>query len=322
MNKSCPVYVVCPAHVATGGTEAAHALCYELLKLDISAFMFYINVKDYGAVVHERFKRFCVPYVLTVEDTSNAKLVIPETCTDFIPRFPLMKKYIWWLSVDNYTRPLKVCGPRDMINLLRDRLFKRNVDFKNASIVHMCQSQYAMVFVRRMGATNAHFLMDYLGKEHLEPIDMSAHREDVILYNPAKGLTFTRRIIKASPKSFRFIALQSMSPVEVHDWCRRAKVYIDFGNHPGKDRFPREAVMAGCIVITSRRGAAAFHEDMPIDDCYKFEDVQSEIPKIVDLISDCLEHYDSRRLDFEGYRAFIREDHQRFIRQAKAIFYP
>ncbi|MBO7483080.1 MAG: hypothetical protein J6U17_04255 [Kiritimatiellae bacterium] len=320
MNKSCPVYVVCPAHVATGGTEAAHALCYELLKLDISAFMLYINVKDFGAVVHERFKRFNVPYVLTVEDSANAKLVIPETCTDFIPRFPLMTKYIWWLSVDNYTRPLKVCGPRDMINLLRDRLFKRNVNFKDASIVHMCQSQYAMVFVRRMGATNAHFLMDYLGKEHLEPIDMSAHREDVILYNPAKGLTFTRRIIKASPKSFRFIALQSMSPVEVHDWCRRAKVYIDFGNHPGKDRFPREAVMAGCIVITSRRGAAAFHEDMPIDDCYKFKDVQSEIPKIVDLISDCLEHYDSRQLDFEDYRAFIREDHQRFIRQTKAIF--
>jgi hypothetical protein len=320
MNKSCPVYVVCPAHVATGGTEAAHALCYELLKLDISAFMLYINVKDFGAVVHERFKRFNVPYVLTVEDSANAKLVIPETCTDFIPRFPLMTKYIWWLSVDNYIRPLRLCGPRDMINLLSDRIFKRNVDFKDTHLVHMCQSQYAMDFVNRMGATNVHFLMDYLGEEHLAPIDMSAPREDVILYNPAKGHAFTRRIIKACPKSFRFVALRSMSPAEVHGWCQRAKVYIDFGNHPGKDRFPREAAMSGCIVITSRRGSAAFHEDVPIDDCYKFEDAQCEIPKIVDLISDCLVHYDSRQLDFESYRAFIREDHKRFIEQVKSIF--
>lgn len=195
MDKGCPIYVLCPAHVATGGTEAAHALCYELVKLDISAFMLYINVKDPSAVVPERFKRFGVPYVLSVEDSTNAKLVIPETSTDFIPKFPLMKKYIWWLSVDNYIRPLRLCGPRDMINLLRDRIFKRNVDFNDTLLVHLCQSQYAMDFVRRMGATNVHYLMDYLGKEHLEPIDMSAPREDVILYNPAKGLAFTRRII-------------------------------------------------------------------------------------------------------------------------------
>lgn len=26
---------------------------------------------------------------------------------------------------------------------------------------------------------------------------------------------------------------------------RKAKVYIDFGFHPGKDRIPREAVMCG-----------------------------------------------------------------------------
>lgn len=52
----------------------------------------------------------------------------------------------------------------------------------------------------------------------------------------------------------------------------KSKVYIDFGNHPGKDRIPREAAISGCIVITGKRGAAAFAEDVCIPETYKFDE--------------------------------------------------
>ena len=51
-----------------------------------------------------------------------------------------------------------------------------------------------------------------------------------------------------------------MTPEQVVDLMSESKVYIDFGNHPGKDRIPREAVINGCCVITGVRGSARFKE--------------------------------------------------------------
>lgn len=314
------VYIACPAHIATGGTEALHVLCFELLELGVNASMFYYDVIDSNEVVAKRFLQFNTPYVLTVEDSLESAIVIPETQTNLISKFPLMKKYIWWLSVDNYVRPLRICGPRDMYCIIRDRVIKKNVNFKDKNLCHLCQSYYAMDFVKKHGAKNVRFLMDYLGQEHCSETKIQAQREDVVLYNPAKGKAFTKKIINAAPNGFKFVALQNMSPKEVNMWSNRAKVYIDFGNHPGKDRFPREAAMAGCIIITSKRGSAAFYEDVPIDDCYKFVDSRREIPKIIDLITDCMERYNERQSDFDCYRNFIREDRSRFIQQVKEVF--
>lgn len=320
MNNSAPIYVVCPAHIATGGTEAAHVLCYELLRLGLNATIFYTDVKAGTEIVPKRFLRFNTPFLLELNDAVGSSLVIPETRTDLIDKFPLMKKYIWWLSVDNYVRPFKFSGPRNMYCLLKDRMTKRNVNFSDRSISHLCQSYYAMDFVKKQGATDVRFLMDYLGEEHLIQVEDKKSRENVVLYNPAKGITFTKKIIKASPSDFRFIPLCNMSPEEVHDWCCRAKVYIDFGNHPGKDRFPREAAMAGCLILTSKRGSAGFHEDMPINPEYKFQGVSCEVSEIIDLISDCMHRYDDRIADFENYRTFIREDRDRFIAQTRDVF--
>lgn len=319
MQDNRCVYAICPANVATGGTEAIHALVHELRKLGVSAKIYYTDVKPGKGPVPQRFQRFDTPYVTILDDCESCSLVVPETMTDLLRRFPLMKKYIWWLSVDNYVRPLRFCGPRTMIQLILGRLLKRNVDFKDQKIHHCCQSYYAMDFVKRHGVANAYFLMDYLGAEHLlRP--SGDRRENVVLYNPAKGIWFTWKLMRAVKGRARFVALKGMSPAEVHNWCSRAKVYVDFGNHPGKDRFPREAAMAGCIVITSKRGAAAFHEDVPIPDAYKFNDSNQDMPRIVSLLMDCMDRYDIRKSDFDEYREFVRKDYQRFVDQVKAIF--
>lgn len=49
-------------------------------------------------------------------------------------------------------------------------------------------------------------------------------------------------------------------------------VYIDFGNHPGKDRIPREAALRNCIVMTNKSGSAANDIDIPIPAEYKFSE--------------------------------------------------
>ena len=94
---------------------------------------------------------------------------------------------------------------------------------------------------------------------------------------------------------------------------KQSKAYIDFGNHPGKDRLPREAAINGCCVITDRRGSAAFSQDVPIPDEYKFEDTDDNIPQIVDKINDTLSNYNNKKHDFDEYRNKILAEHQQFI---------
>ena len=50
-----------------------------------------------------------------------------------------------------------------------------------------------------------------------------------------------------------------------------SKVYIDFGNHLGKDRIPRE-VASGCCIITGKTGADKYKEDVYIGEKFKFDE--------------------------------------------------
>ena len=37
---------------------------------------------------------------------------------------------------------------------------------------------------------------------------------------------------------------------------------VDLGHHPGKDRLPREAALAGCVTVVGRAGAAVFADEV------------------------------------------------------------
>lgn len=109
-----------------------------------------------------------------------------------------------------------------------------------------------------------------------------------------------------------------MTAEEVHALLCRAKCYIDFGNHPGQDRIPREAAAAGCCVITDRRGSAANDMDVPIPTTYKFDDVPQAIPAILSCIRDCLADYEGHTRDFDSYRAMIAGQKEQFRRDVAA----
>ena len=109
-----------------------------------------------------------------------------------------------------------------------------------------------------------------------------------MLYNPKKGIEFTRQLIEAAP-DLNWVPLENMSNEEVRGKLKTSKVYIDFGDHPGKDRFPREAAISGCCVITGKRGSAAY-DDVPIPE------------------------------DFDGYRSTIKAEKNKFIEDVRSIF--
>jgi hypothetical protein len=277
-----------------------------------------------------------------------------------LQHFKNMRKGVWFLSVDNYylsrfitrrfglfvilinkisefliKRPLldanitskKFLGK--LVNKFKSRVLIDNkfklmnkYDYKKDHTLklldfYMFQSHYAFEHFKELNPK--YYLSDYLNKDFLKIRTDLSKKENIVVYNPKKGFTFTEKIIKRA-KDIQFIPLINMSREEVIKTLQRAKVYIDFGNHPGKDRIPREAAILGCCVITNKRGSAAFYEDVPIPDEYKFEDRDENIPKIVDKIRDCFDNYEERYKDFEYYREVARNGTQRFIENLRKIF--
>ena len=60
----------------------------------------------------------------------------------------------------------------------------------------------------------------------------------------------------ALPADVDFVPIRDMNKAQVRDALFGARLYIDFGHHPGKDRVPREAAVAGAVVLLREAGAA------------------------------------------------------------------
>lgn len=318
VTKNQPIYVVCPAMAATGGPELLHQLVYKLNKLGFNAYMSYYFSKRQDKTqdpVHERYKHYENPYVVEVEDNDNQVIIVPEVETGFIYNYPKSVKIIWWLSVDFFFITW------DAKSKLKDKfkkwfgILKRYNFEKMDNLYHLVQSYYAEDFLAKKGIRKqVGYLSDYLNKAFLDnaPTTFTATgREDIVLYNPKKGLEKVEQLQQLAPQ-LNWVPIQNMTPDDIVTLQQKSKVYIDFGFHPGKDRIPREAAINGCCVITGREGAANYEKDVPIKDEYKFEFSVATQQAIVQKIEECLSDYEMKITDFEGYRTMILNEEQQF----------
>ena len=339
------IYIAAPASTFTGGPELLHQLMFQLknvLQID-NVFMYYLPAGS-SDPIHPNFKIYNPIQVDFIEDSKYNLLIVPETSLLFI-NYSQIRKAFWWLSVDNFylrhiinsklnfflprlfNRIFKTFGNQNIFDIseiaLNSKKFQRFVlpDYVKTLNYHLCQSFYAeeLIKIKGISQDKIYFLSDYLNNSFLSiNIDLSK-KENIVAYNPNKGLCFTRKIISLA-KDIKFVPLINMSREEVINTLQKAKVYIDFGNHPGKDRIPREAAILSCCVITGERGSAAFFEDVSIPDKYKFEDKNENISKIIAKIIDCLENFESRCKDFDFYREKIKCEPQKFLDDLKKIF--
>ncbi|MBN9298383.1 MAG: hypothetical protein J0I41_15360 [Filimonas sp.] len=316
------VYVPCPANHATGGTEVAHQLVYELNQMGIEAYIYYYRAQKDINPIHPQFQKYVSTHAPVIEDAPENILIVPETRTEYLFRYQSIRKVIWWLSVDFFydsadidriSTLKKMLGITKRFNLAKPE--KLQVD------LHLVQSAYAEDHLRKHGITNIAHLSDYLNAAFLYDDAAPTERKNMVLYNPKKGMQFTQQIIDRSKELYWF-PLINLTPMQVAEACRTAKVYIDFGHHPGKDRFPREAAISGCCIITGKKGAASFEKDIPIADKYKFEDKPESILLIIDRIKYCLDKYDQATEDFENYRDIIRKQQSEFQQNLREIFVP
>jgi len=354
ISKDTVIYIAAPARVATGGPELLHQLAYHLrVDLGLNAFMYYYP-SDVDDPIHPEYRSYDNTYTREIVDKQTNILIVPEVVSGIklLSRFANIQKVIWWLSVDNffisYILLKRLRYPRitflRMINKLAKTLLGYpivdipeailNMVISNKSIIlkifkelaidqvrlHLCQSYYAEDFLKSLSIINRAYLSDYLNREFLTARFNPELKENIVAFNPKKGASFTRKIIAAAPDDITFVPIVNMTRREVIQLLKKSKVYIDFGNHPGKDRLPREAAILGCCVIVGKKGSAANPYDVPIPERYKFTVSRSNIRRIVETIRYCIDNYNEVYHDFEAYRENIRQEPQKFIEDLSAIF--
>ena len=349
VHPNTKVYVLLPSKGTTGGLELLHQLVYRLrTDLNVDASLYWPHDMTSNCTA-EAYANYDNPVSYTVEDIPSNILLYPEAfgCLAYVARNTQISKIMWWLSVDNFYASMLVRTRLDytilgFINILCRFLHKTPVYDLPMSIqrkipklskglrhnrmvqqtnYHLCQSHYAYNFLIKaeLTAETLFYLSDFLAEDFLKIQPSLSRKENIVAYNPAKGFKFTQKIIKAG-SGITFVPLVNMSRDQIIDTLHSAKVYIDFGHHPGKDRIPREAAILGCCVITGNSGSAASYLDVPIPDEYKYDDREEHIHRIIYKIKECLNNYQERYKDFEHYRRVIKAEPSKFTEDLKNIF--
>lgn len=281
--------VLCPGRKTTGGPEALHQLVNELNQVPgVEGLMYYVGGLGPG-VVEEYWDAYDIRVTERL-DVPGAAYVLPEVYDPAsMPPVP-GRKWCWWLSARRFF-PLAAY----------------------AGFHHLFQSAYAR---ERLGALGLDGMMltDYLretfGATGTRP------KEDLVAYNGTKSALAMMRLRLAHP-GLRCVALLGMSHDAVRDTLARAKVYVDFGAHPGCDRLPREAALLGCVVITNREGAAAYDEDVPLPAGLKLEKWDAD--SLAKAVVHAFEHHAALVQALAPYRAWIAAAPARFAAEVRAF---
>ncbi len=308
------VIVTCPAESVTGGPEALHQLVDALVGLGADAAMAYLAPAPgrafaesvTTATIPDAYRHYRVPlWRAPLPDDGDTVIILPEVWSCAVDEFVAARVGLWWLSVDN-----------NLVSGL-GRFFQRPAPRR--APVHLYQSAYARAYLAVHG-TAGEPLGDYLAAAHFAPTTETPRRRRVA-FNPKKGFETTIQIIQRSLAlgvEAEWVPIAGLDAAGVAALLATCRVYIDFGPHPGMDRLPREAALAGCCVVTGRQGAAAFAEDLPIPDLFKVPDANIDLA--VARIAWCLDDPGASRA-FDDYRRWIRSQRTRFFEQVVRLFH-
>jgi hypothetical protein len=307
------VFVVAPPGVS-GGPELAHQLVHHLNTERPGRASIVYEPFEIPHKTPEPYRRYDVRPERVSYIPRGSTVVLPEVYGRMLDRFPGCRIMFWWMSVNNFHKA--TAGNAGAVDGLR-----RHVD------CHLYQSEYARGFLASARLGPVQRLSDQLAADYLDAITVppSAPRRDLVAFNPAKGHTRTKLIFYALTKSLRptpqVVALEGLTRTQMRRTLAEAKVYIDFGEHPGKDRLPREAAALGACVLTNRRGAAGNPVDVPIPEDCKIDDRKPRFAcRAANKIRQLIDDFDRQAPRFDGYRGMIASEPAQFFADVAAVF--
>ena len=313
------IQIVCPAKIVTGGPESLHQLAQTFSQLGVQTEMVYypFSVKSETPSEYQKYE----VQVGLLHDEIGTLVIFPEIlCMDAL-KIRKADAAIWWLSVDNFLER-KYYSYRDKARyclavLKGNRPIFPKFSLKN--LIHFSKSEYDREFLKSLSLP-FHQISGPISRIYTEgKINENQIRRNIILYNPNKGFQTTQKLISKFPQ-YIFISLKEMNTLSLLKIYREAKIYIDFGHHPGKERMPREAAANGCCVITGMKGSAANEVDIPIPKRYKInEDDLLFFEKFYSLTEFIFNEFDHARNDFEHYRSEVKAELEKHISDVQKV---
>jgi len=320
------IYIFCPAGYATGGPEALHQLGAQLNLLGFDAYMHYYATPDSGDVLN--YQKYNVPIADVLENSERHLMILPETHLQ--PLFDAdknrIRKVIWWLSVVNY----HITQQSIIDGLKHKKFFKLRAYFgrfniasfkklRRMGVINISHSYYSQVHLEEHGIKPVGRISDYMNSAFFDQVNETTAKENLVIYNPTKNDAFLDEIMSLTP-TLTWVPIKNMTPSQVANTMNRAKLYIDFGFHPGKERMPREACIMRCCMIVGKSGSAAYKEDMPIPEKYRFDKTKELIPQIIHRVKECLNNYDTLISDFSPYRQALYLEERQFEKDIQKVF--
>jgi hypothetical protein len=278
--------VVSPNVAVTGGVEALHQLVATANEIEPGSAAILYWPSDSN---HDAYSRYDCPVVKSVP--ADALVVLPEIWPQLAQQFAANRCALWWLSVDNF-------GSHG------------HSDWSGISL-HLCQSQYAWEYVRQNIGGDQLMLTDWV-----DVLDADLPRLPRVVVNPAKDAGLLRPFM-AAHSDVEFVELRGLGRTGVAELLWSSQVYMDFGRHPGRDRPPREAASTGCVVLSTKLGAAGFDEDMPLDDCYKFDSLDEASVALRMVLANWQKHHDAQA----GYRQTIADQRSVFRSEVMSVLW-
>lgn len=347
--KDSIIYVTCPYGDVSGGPETLHQLAFELRKNGYKAYMYYhLSNKNKKIEIPDKFKLYNLDYVQEIIDNEKNVIVIPEAYTELLYKYKKIRKCMWFLSLDFYLKFLNKNRIKIMLEYrnipkilhmffwpflylylgickksFNELHFDRDKNINSYYYLYNCQ--YVKDFLIKNGVNdeNTCYLCGPIRNDYIETTIEDAKKEDILVYNPAKGYEFTQKILKELSKvreNLKVIPIKNMTPAQIKVLLRKAKLYIDFGFFPGPERIPREAVCCYCNIITSTSGSAGNNVDVLVPKQYKFDISNSNIEKIVDKINLLIDKYEENVPEFDDYRKKVKEQPYLFKSNILKVF--
>jgi len=309
-----------------GGMESLHQLVYFLKSFNTSVEIVYtLSWRKFllrKKIHHPKsMEKYCkgVKIKKNLEDRENNIIFIPEIFTSYVRNMKHAKINIFWLSVNNYYVGFKnfnktfkwiVRGKYGIGTLLHPH-FKSplkidEINVKNFN--HIAQSKYAENFIQTTFGKKPISIYDFT--DDIPKLNESffnlKFRDKTIVYNPVKGYKITKDIINKYKSKFKFIPIQNMTHIEVRKLLGNSFIYIDFGEHPGRDRIPREALLCGCCIITGYRGSASF-QDVPINAKFKLYEDDKLLENFGKLTNELIVKNDCKEFFIDAYNQVVKD---------------
>ena len=308
--------------MTTGGPEALHQLVNHMTNLGLPAFIVYLPFAN-DHQTPTPYLKYNAP-IGEYEDLQENLIIFPEIYPMLALKVKSAKAALWWLSLDNFLERKNISFIRDKYHYIR-AILRGKRPLKGAksltNLIHFSQTQHATNYLVSCGITSAP-LIDSINEFFLNDNynNYLSTKKNLILYNPTKGKKITQLLIKTFPQ-YQFMPLKGYLPEAMAQIFYSAKLYIDFGHHPGRDRMPREAAMHGCCIITNKRGSSGNEIDVPIPSKYKLNENAADFIEQFSVLSEqVMNNFDACTKDFESYRTYLKGEPTIFKQQIANYF--